>query len=389
MDNDCILRYCRKALLITLATMLCHSPACWAATMAASSEQLLATGQAVIINNDQEQAFMNAVLDALHQLSSQQKSHLISHSLVDQQGQLEESVLLQTSLAIESLDIIKRDLLGDMARVQIAVTLQQTPTECRPGKLNRVISAQLLPPTGPQQSQHIDINRLLVLSGEKLQKMVVSEGFHWLPKKAPRNDYQQAYLADAYHFNNDYELELSVTWQDSETNLSKPNNLLSKISMLTKPNHRSQPSFSLHLSITSAFDATLTFQASRQFTLNNHGSVAENLSPTPAALMSEIDHWLQQSWHQGHGKLKCHPTFVDLRQEKGSEFWVVNKGQLHGLHNGQKILLLPPYNEWRQLDTSQGPQIYQIQRSSPYSASLQRLAGFSTGRLTRASIIVL
>ena len=171
---------------------------------------LVVSGQALVTEGDEDTALMMAVLDALRTAATQRKGQIISHSMVDAQGQLTENISLQSDLKIHHMDLLAQNTEQGIATVKLALNLDDNEKDCQLPQLTQVLTTDLATPTGNINYHQVDVNQLLLDTEAQFSKLAKSVNFATHRINPALNAYQTAWLASEAYNQADYHLAIGA-----------------------------------------------------------------------------------------------------------------------------------------------------------------------------------
>ncbi len=363
-----------------LFTLLLGTTSLLAATAPASATEplqgtIVAQGSA-INTQDPESASIRALLDALQNVATQQPSRLISHSVVDEQGNLAELISLQSQLDIHSLEITNQEKRGNLTRVQVAINLKDTTGACPSPDIGKVLTTDLALSNDGFNNNHIDVNSILIYTETNLHQLANKAAIKAARINPALNVYENAMLATEAQHQADYHLTIGAHWQKNHSQAS--DQLEQQINeLLNIGKGHVLPKLNLVATLSSHHGQ----QASQAFQLSVVMPVAKSISSqsssVPKEVLQQLDRWLQTVWQGMQKAINCSPNYVHLSKLLDQPQWRINKGKRLGLKTGQRLLLIP---ENIRLDTQDGaikmaPQVFNILHVEANDAILEHYIG--------------
>ncbi len=347
---------------------------------AAQSLQGTITAQgSAVTAQDPESARIRALLDALRNTATQQSSRLISHSVVDDQGNLAELISLQSQLDVHSLQIINEETRGNLTRVQIAINLKDTAGTCPEPTVGKVLTTDLALSNEGNNNNHIDVNSILLYTEQQLHQKASNAAIQAARINPALNTYESAMLATEAHHQADFHLTIGAHWQNKETQVA--NQINQQINKLLSFASSQQNSPSVELNLLASLTSHHGQQASQVFQLPVDfpatKSISNQTSSLPQEVAQQLDIWLQNIWPSMQQAVNCSPNYVLLSKLLDQPNWRINKGKRLGLKSGQRLLLIP---EKIRLDSQDGaikkaPQVFNVQHVEANGAILSHFIG--------------
>jgi len=343
---------------------------------------VVAVGQALVVDDNTEAAQMRALLDALRTAATQSAGQVSSHSIVDADGQLTENVSLQSDLNIHHMEILEQGFIQGIARVKVALTIDDDNPTCAKPKLTQVVTTDLATPKANYQHSQVDINQLLLNTEASFSEQAQQVNFSTYRINAALNAYETASLASEAYNQADYHLTIGAQWVLEAKKAVFGGGLLNKL--WPSMESSSAPKIVLTAAFSSPNIPTINVTASHQFSLPEPRSIAESSQPIPHKLQSQVDGWVQHTWQHIYSEIQCAGSFVRVSNIIDQPLWRMNKGARLGLKHGQQLLVLPQNYQAGILnpDSNSAPVILKVTQLQPHAAVLEHLAGpkdFATG----------
>jgi hypothetical protein len=343
---------------------------------------VVAVGQALVVDDNTEAAQMRALLDALRTAATQSAGQVSSHSIVDADGQLTENVSLQSDLNIRHMEILEQGFIQGIARVKVALTIDDDNPTCAKPKLTQVMTTDLATPKANYQHSQVDINQLLLNTEASFSEQAQQVNFSTYRINAALNAYETASLASEAYNQADYHLTIGAQWVLEAKKEVLGGGLLNKL--WPSMESSSAPKIVLTAAFSSPNIPTINVTASHQFSLPEPRSIAESSQPIPHKLQSQVDDWVQHTWQHIYSEIQCAGSFVRVSNIIDQPLWRMNKGARLGLKHGQQLLVLPQNYQAGILnpDSNSAPVVLKVTQLQPHAAVLEHLAGpkdFATG----------
>ena len=348
---------------------------------------LVVSGQALVTEGDEDTALMMAVLDALRTAATQRKGQIISHSMVDAQGQLTENISLQSDLKIHHMDLLAQNTEQGIATVKLALNLDDNEKDCQLPQLTQVLTTDLATPTGNINYHQVDVNQLLLDTEAQFSKLAKSVNFATHRINPALNAYQTAWLASEAYNQADYHLAIGAQWL--EKNIDTPT--LTKLSTLSSFfDSQNTAILILTANFSSPYLPHINLSHQHQFSLPVNQSIAASNNPIPPELSKSVAIWVQKTWHSLFQNVQCAGSYIKLTKIVDQPLWRINKGQKLGLEQGQQLLLLPQNYQSGILNpnATRAPQVFKVTQVQPHTAMLEHMAGPINVGPTTAQLIV-
>tara|TARA_B100000780_G_scaffold268627_1_gene226742 strand:+ start:454 stop:1137 length:684 start_codon:yes stop_codon:yes gene_type:complete len=210
------------ALLIGL---VCSAPSL---AQQAVKAPLVVYGEALVTDGDIDKAIVRAFLDALRTAATQSKGTINSHSMVNSEGQLTESISLQSHLKVRQMKVLEQGEVQGMARVKLALTLDEHSQDCAANQLTQVMTTDLTPPPENNFYHQTDINQLLLNTEAQFSELAKSINFVTHRINPALNGYQTAWLASEAYNQADFHLTIGAQWLPSPVSKINSNEAVEK-----------------------------------------------------------------------------------------------------------------------------------------------------------------
>jgi hypothetical protein len=350
---------------------------------------MVVSGRALVINDDTETAMVRAILDALRTAATQRDGKINSHSIVNEQGELTENISLQSNLNIRHMDVLEQSAIQGIATVKLALELDNSEKDCQSPQLTQVVTTDLAAPTDNNNYHQVDVNQLLLNTEAQFSDLAASVDFVTHRIQPALNTYQTAWLASEAYNQADYHLTIGAQWLQnyaSKTSVKGLNNLLRSFSGQTDQS----PTLILTATFSSPYLPLIDLRHQQQFTLPANQSISEYSESIPQELSKKVATWVQSSWSRIYQTVQCEGSYIKLSKIIDQPLWRINKGEILGLEQGQKLLLLPQdyQNGILNPDAKSAPQVFQVTQLQPHAALLEHIAGPDSITTTTAQLIV-
>ena len=352
---------------------------------------LIVSGHALVEDGDIDTALVRAVLDALRTAATQNKGQITSHSLVNSEGQLTESISLQAHLNIRQMELLEQVAEQGMATVKLALQLDETTQTCQPPQLTQVVTTDLAPPPKNSSYHQIDINQLLLNTESQFSELAKSVNFATHRINPALNVYQTAWLASEAYNQADYHLAIGAQWlpTDSKTPNTQSLSLSNLLGAFNTPLSVG-PKLMLTATFSSPYLPNIDLRHQQEFSLPANRSIAQSSLSIPTELSQQVSEWVQDSWRSIHQTVQCEGSYIKLTKIIDQPLWRINKGQRLGLKEGQQLLLLPQNYEDGILnpDAASAPLVFKVTQLQPHAALLEHMAGPNNITNTTAQVII-
>ena len=353
------------------------------------NSSMVVSGHALVINDDTETAMVRAILDALRTAATQRDGKISSHSIVNEQGQLTENISLQSNLNIRHMDVLEQGAIQDIATVKLALELDNSEKDCQLPQLTQVVTTDLAGPTDNNNYHQVDINQLLLNTEAQFSDLAASVNFVTHRIQPALNTYQTAWLASEAYNQADYHLTIGAQWLQNSFSKPSANGLNSLIRSFSGQTDQS-PILMLTATFSSPYLPHIDLRHQQQFTLPDNQSISEYSESIPQELSKQVAKWVQSSWSSMYQAVQCEGSYIKLSKIIDQPLWRINKGQILGLEQGQKLLLLPQdyQNGILNPDAKSAPQVFRVTQLQPHAALLEHIAGPDNITTTTAQLIV-
>tara|TARA_B110000503_G_scaffold56973_1_gene91193 strand:+ start:1102 stop:2157 length:1056 start_codon:yes stop_codon:yes gene_type:complete len=350
---------------------------------------MVVSGHALVINDDTETAMVRAILDALRTAATQRDGKISSHSIVNEQGQLTENISLQSNLNIRHMDVLEQGAIQDIATVKLVLELDNSEKDCQLPQLTQVVTTDLAGPTDNNNYHQVDINQLLLNTEAQFSDLAASVNFVTHRIQPALNTYQTAWLASEAYNQADYHLTIGAQWLQNSFSKPSANGLNSLIRSFSGQTDQS-PILMLTATFSSPYLPHIDLRHQQQFTLPDNQSISEYSESIPQELSKQVAKWVQSSWSSMYQAVQCEGSYIKLSKIIDQPLWRINKGQILGLEQGQKLLLLPQdyQNGILNPDAKSAPQVFRVTQLQPHAALLEHIAGPDNITTTTAQLIV-
>lgn len=353
------------------------------------NSSMVVSGHALVINDDTETAMVRAILDALRTAATQRDGKISSHSIVNEQGQLTENISLQSNLNIRHMDVLEQGAIQDIATVKLALELDNSEKDCQLPQLTQVVTTDLAGPTDNNNYHQVDINQLLLNTEAQFSDLAASVNFVTHRIQPALNTYQTAWLASEAYNQADYHLTIGAQWLQNSFSKPSANGLNSLIRSFSGQTDQS-PILMLTATFSSPYLPHIDLRHQQQFTLPDNQSISEYSESISQELSQQVAKWVQSSWSSMYQAVQCEGSYIKLSKIIDQPLWRINKGQILGLEQGQKLLLLPQdyQNGILNPDAKSAPQVFRVTQLQPHAALLEHIAGPDNITTTTAQLIV-
>ena len=353
------------------------------------NSSMVVSGHALVINDDTETAMVRAILDALRTAATQRDGKISSHSIVNEQGQLTENISLQSNLNIRHMDVLEQGAIQDIATVKLVLELDNSEKDCQLPQLTQVVTTDLAGPTDNNNYHQVDINQLLLNTEAQFSDLAASVNFVTHRIQPALNTYQTAWLASEAYNQADYHLTIGAQWLQNSFSKPSANGLNSLIRSFSGQTDQS-PILMLTATFSSPYLPHIDLRHQQQFTLPDNQSISEYSESIPQELSKQVAKWVQSSWSSMYQAVQCEGSYIKLSKIIDQPLWRINKGQILGLEQGQKLLLLPQdyQNGILNPDAKSAPQVFRVTQLQPHAALLEHIAGPDNITTTTAQLIV-
>tara|TARA_B100000795_G_C22778036_1_gene430951 strand:- start:725 stop:1882 length:1158 start_codon:yes stop_codon:yes gene_type:complete len=348
---------------------------------------LVVSGQALVTKGDNDTALMMAILDALRTAATQRKGQIISHSMVDAQGQLTENISLQSDLKIHHMDLLEQNTEQGIATVKLALNLEDNEKDCPLPQLTQVLTTDLASPPGNNNYHQVDVNQLLLDTEAQFSKLAKRDNFATHRINSALNAYQTAWLASEAYDQADYHLAIGAQWLEKNIDTPKHNAFSTLSSFFDNQN---SATLLLTANFSSPYLPHINLNHQHQFPLSVDQSIASSSNPIPPELSKSVAIWVQKTWHNLVQNVRCEASYIKLTKIVDQPLWRINKGQKLGLEQGQQLLLLPQnyQNGILNPNATSAPQVFRVTQVQPHTAILEHMAGPTNIGPTTAQLIV-
>ena len=293
-----------------------------------SNSPLIVSGHALVTDGDTEAAIVRAILDALRTAATQHKGKIISHSIVNAEGQLTENISLQANLNIHHMDLLEQNAEHGIATVKLALELDERAKNCQLPQLTQVMTTALATPPDNSSYHQVDVNQLLLEAEAQFSALAESVNFATHRINPALNAYQTAWLASEAYNQADYHLAIGAQWLQHPLNKTESKGL-------------NRPTLILTADFSSPYLPHINLHHQQRFTLPANQSIAESSGSIPQELSQDVATWVENSWRSVYQNVQCEGSYVKLSKIIDQPLWRINKGQILGLEQGQQLLLLP------------------------------------------------
>jgi len=339
------------------------------AVEALAAKSIEAKGSALIQGGKQatEMQFARAKLDAfadgLRKLAIGQTTNVISHSLLGQNGELHESVFVQSSLPLRHIEVTDESRLGGVYQVAVRAFFEDAnqpataggSPRCAPENppLRREISVQIDNGQLPTQALDGDVNGAMIAARAAIAKKIRSTPALLFVNRARTGDQEAAY------------------WRSHLVSKRQANEQVLTVSVVSDapgPEHAfweegqggTEPAGStIRIALPTGKYLTKPLQQGSLASLKN-----------PSASTQTMNAWLDRVWPEIERALSCLPLAAQTRPT-GTKELHISLGEEHGLVEGQQLVLLDERMRLRMQSThSQHSKIglYTVGKVSKYHA---------------------
>lgn len=353
----------------------------------ATGTALVVSGQALVTKGDNDTALMMAILDALRTAATQRKGQIISHSMVNAEGQLTENISLKSDLKIHHMDLLEQNTEQGIATVKLALNLDDNEKDCPLPQLTQILTTDLASPPGNNNYYQVDVNQVLLDAEAQFSNLAKRDNFATHRINPALNAYQTAWLASEAYNQADYHLAIGAQWLEKTIDTPKLNPLGTLSSFFDNQN-------STRLLITANFSSPysphINLNYQHQLPLPASQSIATSSNPIPPELSKNVAMWVQKTWRNLVQNVQCEASYIKLTKIVDQPLWRINKGQKLGLEQGQKLLLLPQnyQNGILNPNATSAPQVFRVTQVHPHNAILEHMAGPTNIGPTTAQLIV-
>jgi hypothetical protein len=373
-DQASMRNFARFRNFIAVLFILAQPGISWAA------EMVVVRGEAIIQGGEQAtdaqlgNARIDAIIDAVRSVAMQKKTRVISHSLVESNGQLFENVFVDSEMPIREIDIVNENRLGGIYQVELRVALEngepQGDVGCTTLKkpYKREVIFQTTGLTEHDAYGSLDafelVQRSKVTLGAKIKN---SAHMLYKPSGSVGGSGTGVYASSALpvrQFGNQYTIHVEI-----EKSSEMLPDTLSSISAIF--GNKSSFLLSVALPTGQIFKKTFTVSGNNPAKLQNIHSTAEH-----------VDVWIDSIWPSIESTFQCLPSKTILEDVQDSRR--LNLGIEHGVREGQMILLIDQ-DGGRMRMSPMHDASYQLYRVAHAAENFSRLERLSTTKYQQRS----